>query len=88
MTRKAVDAAIAATKRALIEMGRRHVRDVRMVHPAQTTMDCSSCGAITKHALPLSERTYICHRMRSRVAQGHQLRACDVPSGWSEPGWC
>lgn len=25
-----------------------------------TTMDCASCGARTKHALPLSERTYTC----------------------------
>ncbi|MFB7572509.1 zinc ribbon domain-containing protein, partial [Streptomyces sp. NPDC056165] len=30
----------------------------RLVHPAHTTMDCASCGARTKHALPLSERTY------------------------------
>ncbi|MFD4977120.1 zinc ribbon domain-containing protein, partial [Streptomyces sp. NPDC058424] len=27
---------------------------------AHTTMDCASCGARTKHALPLSERTYTC----------------------------
>ncbi|KRV46901.1 transposase [Wenjunlia vitaminophila] len=60
MARKAADAAIAATKTALIEMGRKHGRDVRLVHPAHTTMDCASCGARTKHALPLSERTYAC----------------------------
>jgi putative transposase len=60
MARKAADAAIAATKRALIEMGRKHGRDIRLVHPAHTTMDCASCGARTKHALPLSERTYTC----------------------------
>ncbi|MGW3247067.1 RNA-guided endonuclease InsQ/TnpB family protein [Streptomyces sp. NPDC001070] len=58
MARKAADAAIGATKQALIEMGRKHGRDVRLVHPAHTTMDCASCGARTKHALPLSERTY------------------------------
>ncbi|WP_043454674.1 RNA-guided endonuclease InsQ/TnpB family protein [Streptomyces fulvoviolaceus] len=58
--RKAADAAIGATKRALIEMGRKHGRDVRLVHPAHTTMDCAQCGARTKHALPLSERTYTC----------------------------
>ncbi|RZB18837.1 transposase [Streptomyces sp. F001] len=58
--RKAADAAIGATKRALMEMGRKHGRDVRLVHPAHTTMDCASCGARTKHALPLSERTYTC----------------------------
>ncbi len=62
MARKASDAAVGATKAALIEMGRKHGRDVRLVHPAHTTMDCASCGARTKHALPLSERTYTCTR--------------------------
>ncbi|MEU3930738.1 transposase [Streptomyces sp. NPDC029044] len=60
MARKAADAAIGATKTALIEMGRKHGRDVRLVLPAHTTMDCAFCGARTKHALPLSERTYTC----------------------------
>ncbi|MET7779516.1 transposase [Streptomyces mirabilis] len=60
MARKAADAAIGATKRALTEMGRKHARDVRLVHPAHTTMDCGRCGARTKHALPLSERTHTC----------------------------
>jgi putative transposase len=60
MARKAADAAIGATKKALIEIGRKHGRDVRLVHPAHTTMDCASCGARTKHALPLPERTYTC----------------------------
>lgn len=60
MARKAADAAIGATKKALLEMGRKHGRDVRSVHPAHTTMDCARCGARAKHALPLSERTYTC----------------------------
>ncbi|MFJ8107053.1 RNA-guided endonuclease InsQ/TnpB family protein [Streptomyces sp. NPDC096132] len=60
MARKAADAAIGATKTALIEMGRKHGRDIRLVNPAHTTMDCASCGARAKHALPLSERTYTC----------------------------
>ncbi|MFF5142764.1 RNA-guided endonuclease InsQ/TnpB family protein [Streptomyces sp. NPDC013157] len=60
MARKAADAAIGATKKALLEMGRTHGRDVRPVHPAHTTTDCGRCGARTKHALPLSERTYTC----------------------------
>ncbi|MFI8947629.1 RNA-guided endonuclease InsQ/TnpB family protein [Streptomyces sp. NPDC053750] len=60
MARKAADAAIGATKAALIEMGRKHGRDIRLVHPAHTTMDCAQCGARTKHALPLSQRTYTC----------------------------
>lgn len=60
MARKAADAAIAATKSALIEMARKHGRDLRLVHPAYTTTDCARCDARTKHALPLSERTYTC----------------------------
>ena len=60
MARKAADAAIAATKTALVEMGRKHGRAVFLVHPAHTTMDCARCGARTKHALPLSERTHAC----------------------------
>ncbi|RVX44597.1 putative transposase [Nonomuraea polychroma] len=60
MARKAADAAIGATKRALVEMARKHRRDLRLVSPAHTTMDCAQCGARTKHALPLSERTYTC----------------------------
>ncbi|CAM5236293.1 Transposase OS=Streptomyces chartreusis OX=1969 GN=CP983_42460 PE=3 SV=1 [Streptomyces chartreusis] len=60
MARKAADAAISATKRALVEMGRKHGRAVHMVHPAYTSMDRAQCGARTKHALPLSERTYAC----------------------------
>ncbi|PWG09848.1 transposase [Streptomyces sp. V2] len=60
MARKAADAAIGATRAALTEMARKHGRIVHLVHPAHTTMDCSECGARTKHALPLSERTYAC----------------------------
>lgn len=60
MARKAADAAIGATKTALTQMARKHGRIVHLVHPAHTTMDCSQCGARTKHALPLSERTYAC----------------------------
>ncbi|CAM5693222.1 RNA-guided endonuclease InsQ/TnpB family protein [Streptomyces chartreusis] len=60
MARKAADAAISATKKALVEMARKHGRAVHLVHPAHTTMDCAQCGARTKHALPLSERTYAC----------------------------
>lgn len=60
MARKAADAAIASTKNELINMARKHGRDLRLVHPAYTTMDCGRCGARAKHALPLSERTYTC----------------------------
>jgi putative transposase len=57
---KAADAAIGATKQALIEMGRKHGRDIRLIHPAHTTMDCAHCDARAKHRLPLGERTYTC----------------------------
>ncbi|MEV2212865.1 transposase [Streptomyces sp. NPDC050997] len=60
MARKAADAAIGATKAALMEMGRKHGRAVYLVHPAYTTMDCAHCDARAKHALPLGERTYTC----------------------------
>ncbi|WP_405686985.1 RNA-guided endonuclease InsQ/TnpB family protein [Streptomyces sp. NBC_00057] len=60
MARKAADAAIGATKQALIEMGRKHGRSVHLIHPAYSTMDCAHCGARAKHALPLGERTYTC----------------------------
>ncbi|MFD4374773.1 RNA-guided endonuclease InsQ/TnpB family protein [Streptomyces sp. NPDC058486] len=60
MARQAADAAIGATKTALIEMARKHGRTVHLVHPAHTTKDCAQCGARAKHALPLSERTYTC----------------------------
>jgi putative transposase len=60
MAKKAADAAIGATKGALIEMGRKHGRAVHLVNPAHTTMDCAHCGARAKHRLPLSERTYTC----------------------------
>jgi putative transposase len=53
MARKAADAAIGATKAALIEMGRKHGRDIRPVHPAHTTMDCAHCMTRAKHAPPL-----------------------------------
>lgn len=60
MARKAADAAIGATKKALIEMGRKHGRDIRLVNPARTTMDCAHCDARAKHRLPLGERAYTC----------------------------
>ncbi|MFE1788740.1 zinc ribbon domain-containing protein [Streptomyces sp. NPDC059525] len=60
MARTAADAAIAATKTALVEMARKHGRMIHLVKPAHTTMECARCGARAKHALPLSMRTYTC----------------------------
>ncbi|MEU6769307.1 transposase [Streptomyces sp. NPDC046853] len=60
MARKAADAAIGATKTALVEQARKHGRALYLVDPKHTTMDCAACGARAKHRLPLSERTYTC----------------------------
>ncbi|WP_425834825.1 RNA-guided endonuclease InsQ/TnpB family protein [Streptomyces fractus] len=60
MAKKAQDAAIGATKQALIHMARKHGRTMHLVHPTYTTMDCGRCGARTKHQLPLGVRTYTC----------------------------
>jgi putative transposase len=60
MARKAADAAIAATKRALIEQAGKHGRELVLVDPKHTTTDCGNCGARAKHRLPLSHRTYRC----------------------------
>ena len=60
MARKAADAAIGATKRALVDTARKYGREVHLVNPAHTTMDCAYCGARAKHRLPLSERTFTC----------------------------
>ncbi|TMQ90726.1 transposase [Actinomadura soli] len=65
MARKAADAAISAAKRELVAIGRKHGRDVRLVDPKHTTTDCATCGARTKHRLPLSERTYTCTTCRT-----------------------
>ncbi len=60
MSKTAADAAIGDTKRILVERARRHGRQVVLVNPAYTTMDCGSCGARAKHRLPLSQRTFCC----------------------------
>ncbi|MGI5507715.1 RNA-guided endonuclease InsQ/TnpB family protein [Streptomyces sp. CA-106131] len=87
MARKAADAAIAATKRALVGMGRKHARDVRLVHPAHTTMDCATCGARTKHALPLSMRTYACTVCGAVSPRDkNSARVMLVRAGWNPDG--
>ncbi|MDA2811734.1 transposase [Nocardiopsis sp. RSe5-2] len=87
MARKAADAAISATKAALVEMGRKHARDVRLVHPAHTTMDCAECGARTKHALPLSERTYACTACGAVSPRDkNSARVMLVRAGWTPDG--
>ncbi|NEA21354.1 RNA-guided endonuclease InsQ/TnpB family protein [Actinomadura bangladeshensis] len=87
MARKAADAAIGDTKRALIEMGRKHGRRVHLVDPAHTTMDCGDCGARAKHRLPLSERTYTCTACgASRPRDKNSARVMLVRAGLDPDG--
>ncbi|MFI1917706.1 RNA-guided endonuclease InsQ/TnpB family protein [Nocardia sp. NPDC020380] len=60
MARKAADAAIGMVKMELLNMARKHGRELRLIDPAYTTMDCGVCGARAKRRLPLSERVYNC----------------------------
>jgi putative transposase len=60
MAKKAADGAIGAVKTELIWQARKAGRDLRLVHPAHTTMDCAVCGARAKRRLPLGLRTYTC----------------------------
>lgn len=60
MARKAATAAIGQYKSELIFWGGRYGRDVRLIDPKYTTMDCSSCGARAKSPLGLSERVFEC----------------------------
>ncbi|MGA5429754.1 RNA-guided endonuclease InsQ/TnpB family protein [Streptomyces koyangensis] len=60
LARKAADAAIGAARTALLDMARKHGRDVRLIPPVHTTMDCAECGARAKRPLALSERIYTC----------------------------
>ena len=60
LARKAADAACGASKTALIWHATKAGRDLVLVNPAYTTMDCFSCGARAKHRIPLDQRVYTC----------------------------
>jgi putative transposase len=60
MARKAADGAMGQAKRELIWMAAKHDRDLRLVAPKYTTMDCGQCSTRANHCLPLSQRTYTC----------------------------
>ncbi|MBA8954681.1 putative transposase [Actinomadura namibiensis] len=87
LARKAADAAIGTAKAELVNMARKHGRVVTFVNPKHTTTDCARCGARTKHALPLSERTYTCtvcgHTSPRDKNSAHVMlvRAGFVPAG-------
>lgn len=87
MAKKSADAAIATTKRELSSMAAKHCRELSLVPPAHTTMDCSSCGARAKHRLSLSQRIFACttcgnvmHRDKNAAAN-MVARAGFVPAG-------
>ncbi|ARF55810.1 transposase [Streptomyces gilvosporeus] len=88
MAKKAADAAIGATKRALVEMARKHGRIVHLVNPAHTTMDCAQCGARAKHALPLSERTYTCTACGTVSPRDKNSARVMLVRAGLIPGWC
>uniref|UniRef100_UPI003F496960 RNA-guided endonuclease InsQ/TnpB family protein n=1 Tax=Streptomyces chartreusis TaxID=1969 RepID=UPI003F496960 len=88
MARKAADAAISTTKKALVEMARKHGRTVHLVHPAHTTMDCAQCRARTKHALPLSERTYTCTVCGAVLPRDKNSARVMLVRAGLNPGWC
>lgn len=60
MAKKAADGAAATAKAELAWQARKAGRELRLVNPAHTTMDCAACGARAKHRLPLDQRTYTC----------------------------
>ncbi|MFI6685844.1 RNA-guided endonuclease InsQ/TnpB family protein [Streptomyces sp. NPDC050485] len=87
MARKAADAAIGATKHALIHMAVKHGRELYLVHPAHTTMDCAQCGARAKHALPLSERTYTCTACGAMSPRDKSSARVMLVRAGLVPGW-
>jgi putative transposase len=88
MARKAADAAIGATKRALLDTARKHGRTVHLVNPAHTTMDCALCGARAKHRLPLSMRTYTCTACGVASPRDENSARVMLVRAGLQPGWC
>ncbi len=79
MARKAADAAISATKAELINMARKHDRDLRLVRPAHAAVDCAHCGASQARAATVGTHLHL-HRVRNLIPQD-QLRPRDAQSG-------
>ena len=67
MARKAADGAVATIKAVLIETAERAGRQLVLVDPKHTSMDCSNCHARAKRQLRLSERTFHCPACGMRV---------------------
>ena len=75
MARKAADAGLGILKHTLIEQGQRAGRQVVLVPPAHTTMDCAACGSRAKNRLPLSTRIYTCTRCGHADDRDHNAAA-------------
>ena len=67
MARKAADGAVSTLKAVLVETAVRAGREVVLVDPKHTSMDCSNCHARAKGRLSLSERTFHCPACGVRV---------------------
>ena len=67
MARKAADGAVSTLKAVLVETAVRAGREVVLVDPKHTSMDCSNCHARAKGRLRLSERTFHCPACGVRV---------------------
>lgn len=71
MSRKANDAGLGILRRTIIEQGQRAGRQVVLVPPAYTTMDCASCGSRAKTSPALSVRTFTCTYCGHRDDRDH-----------------
>jgi len=87
MARKAADAAIGATKRALMDMARKHGRIVHLVHPAHHDGLRALRSESQARTAAVGTNVYL-HRVRNRLPQRQELRPRDARPGWSQPGWC
>lgn len=85
MAKKAADAAIASAKAELAFMALKHGRELHLVPPAYTTMDCSRCGTRAKARLELSERTYTCWSCGTTVPRDRNAAAVMVARAGLNP---
>lgn len=71
MAYNAADAGLGILKHTLIEQGQRAGRQVVIVPPAYTTMDCGACGSRAKTRLQLSQRVFRCDACGHRDDRDH-----------------
>ena len=86
MTKKAADASVGSAESGLAFMAKKQDRDLQLVDPRWTTMDCSKSSARTKHRLPLCQRTYFCE-VCGLVNSREKISAAVVVVGRLQLGW-